>query len=89
MVDDFLSIDDFKLIFFFIQKPDANPPSTSVRFLKDGQLIQPETGVLIANQTLVLQQVKRRFKSTITCEASNSVGRSSSNDLYLRIQCKF
>lgn len=67
---------------------DSNPPSTSVRFLKDGQPVQPETGVLIANQTLVLQQVRRRFRGQYTCEASNSVGRSQSNDLYLRIQCK-
>lgn len=67
---------------------DANPISSSVRFLKDGQLIQPETGVLISNQTLVLQQVRRRFKGIYTCEASNNIGKSQSNDLYLRIQCK-
>ena len=67
---------------------DANPTSSAVRFLKDGQPIQPETGVFIANQTLVLQQVRRRFRGTYTCEASNNVGRSQSNDLYLRIQCK-
>ncbi|KAK4337371.1 hypothetical protein RND71_043328 [Anisodus tanguticus] len=65
---------------------DSNPPVNSVRFLKDGQLVQPETGVLISNQTLVLQQVRRRFRGLYTCEASNSVGKSQSDSLFLRIQ---
>lgn len=68
---------------------NANPPAQNVRFFKDGQPLQSEPGRLFANQTLVLQGARRTSRGLYHCEASNALGHASSNNVFLRIQCKF
>ena len=45
-------------------------------------------GVFIANQTLVLQGVRRELADKYTCSATNTEGTKISNILHLKIKCK-
>ena len=46
-------------------------------------------GVILSNQSLVLQLVTRKSAGNYTCVASNSVGSTTSNTFPLRVQCTF
>lgn len=45
-------------------------------------------GLLIANQSLVLQKVKRHHRGVYRCVATNTVGENKSNPFFLRVKCK-
>lgn len=45
-------------------------------------------GIILSNQSLVLQLVTRRSAGNYTCVASNAVGTTVSNVFPLRVKCK-
>ena len=57
---------------------------------KGQQLISNRSeGIIIANQSLVLQNIKRKSSGHYQCSGRNEVGIGLSNELFIRVQCKF
>lgn len=50
--------------------------------------LQSSRGIIITNQTLVLQSISKQTHGQYMCRASNAQGTVSSNDLYLDVKCK-
>ena len=46
-------------------------------------------GIIISNQSLVLQTLERNDAGAYVCKATNAEGTSSSNELELNIKCKY
>ena len=46
-------------------------------------------GIILTNQSLVLQRISRRRSGSYTCQAANEVGRGSSQNIFLNVKCKF
>nr|XP_042902503.1 uncharacterized protein LOC107449487 [Parasteatoda tepidariorum] len=69
----------------------ANPWIFEVAWqFEDKSLVPNKTnGIVITNQTLELQNVKREHRGKYRCFASNTIGQGSSNYLHLKVQCKF
>ncbi|XP_013792659.2 nephrin-like, partial [Limulus polyphemus] len=66
----------------------ANPRVTEITWLFEGQEIQTNTtvGVIVSNQSLVLQKVRLASRGHYYCSAGNSEGSEKSNVVYLRVQ---
>ncbi|UYV62962.1 hypothetical protein LAZ67_2002634 [Cordylochernes scorpioides] len=66
----------------------ANPRATEVGWRFEGRELHTNTsaGVIVSNQSLVLQRVRRHARGRYTCTAANSEGRGESEPLYLRVQ---
>ena len=45
-------------------------------------------GIILTNQSLVLQRISRRRSGSYTCQAVNDVGRGASQPIYLNVKCK-
>ena len=59
-------------------------------FLQGKFLVENRSkGIIIGNQTLVLQKVNRHQAGLYTCVASNQVGDEESNAQYLDVKCKY
>lgn len=58
---------------------------------KQGALVQQNTknGVIINRDSLVLQKIKRHLAGNYTCGASSVEGDGKSNEVMLKIMCKF
>lgn len=46
-------------------------------------------GLIVSNNFLVLQKVKKSHRGNYQCIAINSVGEGRSNHFFLRVQCKY
>lgn len=68
----------------------AYPSVSTIVWLRDGQLLQsrPRSGLLLANRSLVLQQVRRDQAGAYSCRAQNTLGATTSNPFQLQINCK-
>ncbi|XP_076348252.1 neural cell adhesion molecule 1-like [Tachypleus tridentatus] len=66
----------------------ANPVATYIGWTFDGQEIYTNTtlGIIVSNQTLVLQKVKKSSRGHYTCTATNTEGQGESNNVFLRVQ---
>lgn len=69
---------------------NANPWVTEVSWYFKGQELRTNTsaGIVISNQSLVLQKVQRTNRGLYYCMATNSEGTGRSNEVFLRIRCK-
>lgn len=70
---------------------NAHPSITEVTWLFEGTVLfsDPSSGIIISNQSLVLQRVKRQSRGRYWCSAINSEGRGESNEFYLKVLCKY
>ena len=69
----------------------SNPPVYEVTWLFEGEPLYSDRskGIIIANQTLVLQRIKKTSRGNYQCIGRNEIGIGKSNPLFLRVQCKF
>lgn len=69
----------------------ANPWVTDVTWFFDGSVLgsDPSSGIIISNQSLVLQRVKKSSRGRYWCAASNAEGRGESDEFFLRVLCKY
>jgi Immunoglobulin domain len=68
---------------------EANPQVKKIEWYHNNKPLQPIRGVIITNQSLVLQSISKQTHGQYMCRASNTQGSVSSNDLYLDIKCEF
>ncbi|XP_054163059.1 kin of IRRE-like protein 3 isoform X2 [Oppia nitens] len=66
----------------------AAPWVTEIRWWFEGKEIHTNTsaGVIVSNQSLVLQRVQRLQRGRYTCSAVNNEGEGESNSVHLRVQ---
>ncbi|XP_076350335.1 protein turtle-like isoform X2 [Tachypleus tridentatus] len=66
----------------------ANPWVTNIVWKFDRKELSTNTsaGIIISNQSLVLQKVHRSMRGRYTCSATNTLGTSVSNPFHLKIQ---
>lgn len=68
---------------------EANPAIKKIEWFHNNQPLQQARGVIITNQSLVLQSISKKTHGQYMCRAGNIQGSVSSNDLYLDIKCEF
>lgn len=70
-------------------KIHANPWVFDVTWLFEDEILlsHVEAGIIVSNQSLVLQKIKRQNNGRYKCKATNKVGSSISNEVYLQIKC--
>ncbi|GFR17327.1 uncharacterized protein TNCT_466341 [Trichonephila clavata] len=59
---------------------------TGWRFEGQELVTNISAGVIVSNQSLVLQKVQRRNRGRYSCTGTNSEGQGESNHVYLRVQ---
>ncbi|CAH0718450.1 unnamed protein product, partial [Brenthis ino] len=64
----------------------ANPWHTHVYFTHNGAPVKGGGGVVVANQSLVLQRISRRVAGAYVCVARNALGEGSSEPLELDVK---
>ncbi|XP_035207453.1 nephrin-like [Stegodyphus dumicola] len=66
----------------------SNPPVTELIWLFEGRNFygNSSVGIIISNQSLVLQKVKKEHRGRYRCIATNSEGEGESSDLFLEVR---
>lgn len=67
---------------------EANPPIKKLEWFHNNKPLHSSRGIIITNQSLVLQSISKQTHGQYMCRAANIQGNVSSNDLYLDIKCK-
>jgi Immunoglobulin domain len=67
---------------------EANPPIKKIEWYHNNKPLHSSRGIIITNQSLVLQSISKITHGQYMCRAANSQGSVSSNDLYLDIKCE-
>ena len=70
---------------------ESNPWIREVSWFHEGRTLysDPSSGIIISNQSLVLQRVKRSSRGKYSCAALNQRGQGRSSDFLLRVLCKY
>lgn len=76
-----ITYDFFVFVFLFFCSIQSIP-------LQDKQL-HSSRGIIIANQTLVLQGISKATHGQYMCRATNLQGTVGSNEVYLDVKCKY
>uniref|UniRef100_T1JRN6 Ig-like domain-containing protein n=1 Tax=Tetranychus urticae TaxID=32264 RepID=T1JRN6_TETUR len=72
---------------YFDCKIDSNPkPIKSVQWRFNGNQLSPKQGIIVSNQSLVLQKVSRHQSGLYQCIVTNSQGVGTSNEIKLEIR---
>ncbi|XP_022242676.1 neural cell adhesion molecule 2-like isoform X2 [Limulus polyphemus] len=73
---------------YFECNVNASPETKDIVWKFEGEEVEinPAAGIIVSNQTLVLQHVKRTGRGRYTCSATNSEGLGESNPVFLRVQ---
>ncbi|XP_049794632.1 nephrin-like [Schistocerca nitens] len=66
----------------------ANPRWTRLHWLHDGSPLEhrPPSGVIVSNQSLALQRVRRQSAGRYVCAAANTQGEAASQELHFRVK---
>jgi Immunoglobulin domain len=67
---------------------EANPLIKKIEWYHNNKPLHSSRGIIITNQSLVLQSISKQTHGQYMCRAANIQGSVSSNDLYLDIKCK-
>ena len=67
---------------------EANPAIKKIEWYHNNKPLHSSRGIIITNQSLVLQSISKQTHGQYMCRAANSQGSVSSNDLYLDIKCE-
>ncbi|KAF8773963.1 Hemicentin-1 like protein [Argiope bruennichi] len=67
----------------------ASPWVSEIGWKFEDQELHTNTsnGIIVSNQSLVLQKVQRSSRGRYTCTATNTEGTGESNEVFLRVQC--
>ncbi|XP_054717950.1 neural cell adhesion molecule 2-like [Uloborus diversus] len=73
---------------FFECNIRANPWVTEISWFFEGRELRTNTsaGIIISNQTLVLQNVNQTSRGNYHCSATNADGTGASNEVFLRVK---
>ncbi|GFY75689.1 uncharacterized protein TNIN_121361 [Trichonephila inaurata madagascariensis] len=73
---------------FFECNIRANPWVTEISWYFEGRELRTNTsaGIIISNQTLVLQNINRTSRGNYRCSAANADGVGTSNEVFLRVK---
>lgn len=73
---------------YFDCRIDAQPPPTKVmwQFNNEPLTQNPSGGIILTNQSLVLQSIERSRTGSYTCQAANSIGKGSSQEIFLDVK---
>lgn len=68
----------------------ANPWVSEVGWLFEGEplITDLSAGIIVTNQSLVLQKVRRQHRGHYQCTALNTEGIGTSNEVFLDVHCK-
>lgn len=69
----------------------ANPWVHDVSWRFEDQILYSNTsaGIIVSNQSLVLQRVKKEHRGMYQCVATNSEGEGRSEEVQLDVQCMY